>query len=150
MPFTAYQLAQEDPHVIAKEYGCYYSGDVNTIDHGGYFYETHNWDKYGYAEIVEFWVDPDTNETVVDCGTVNKRKEEELTSALRAYDMIVAIGELPREKQIHTEIHALKSHWGYEVSEDFSGRYQKRFKERRSDEFIWQTVIGWIIALKSA
>ena len=40
-----------NPHNLAKEHACQYSGDVN-LEYGGVFYETKNWKNYGYASAI--------------------------------------------------------------------------------------------------
>ncbi len=51
---TIKALRTRSPWEIASELGLRYSGDMNPIPHGGYFYNTHNWETYGYSEIVRF------------------------------------------------------------------------------------------------
>lgn len=51
---TIKALRTRSPWEIAAELGLRYSGDLNPIPHGGYFYSTKAWEAYGYAEIVKF------------------------------------------------------------------------------------------------
>lgn len=40
---------------VAEELGLEYDGDSNAIVHGGYFYNPHDWVRWGYAECVEVY-----------------------------------------------------------------------------------------------
>ena len=75
---TIKALRELSPWVIAKELSICYSGDMNTIPHGGYFYSTENWKKYGYADAVEFC--DYEGRTLVTVGTIHKN---DLVDALR-------------------------------------------------------------------
>ena len=126
---------------IAKEYGCGYSGDGSPIPHGGFFYDARDWELYGYASCVEFWLDSESGSIVVECGTINR--PDDMESDFRC----IGIGpDDPNRDNVHCQIEACKAYWGYEPIEDFGGRYVKSF---RLDDWphewrIWRSVDGWL------
>jgi hypothetical protein len=42
-----------DPNKLADAGLVHYSGDRSTLNHGGFWYETHNWEENGYASAIE-------------------------------------------------------------------------------------------------
>ena len=78
-------LISMDPCAIAQPIiGLHYFGDVNFIPHGGLFFDTTNWDNYGYAEGIEIEMFGDSNSVCLYDVTVNKLNEAEYLEALRA------------------------------------------------------------------
>lgn len=67
---TIKALRTRSPWEIASELGIRYSGDMNPVPHGGYFYNVHNWESYGYAEIVRFC--ETEGELFLESGTINR------------------------------------------------------------------------------
>ena len=67
---TIKALRTRSPWEIASELGLRYSGDMNPIPHGGYFYNTHNWETYGYSEIVRF--QESEGVLYLETGTINR------------------------------------------------------------------------------
>lgn len=135
----AEQLSSLDAWQIAERFDCCYQGDVNPIDHGGFFYEVRDWESYGYASIVEFWVDPESDETVIECRTVNR--PDDMQSLFDNCGM-----EFPAPDQLsaHVQIWLVQSANGSEPLEDFSGPYVQRFPEDTDEDAIWESVRGWI------
>lgn len=84
------RLGHLDGYSIAKKVGCFYSGDVNTLDHGGYFYTLHPLDlDNGYTCAVQVTPDDETEGNYwIDALTVNlpdvttERGRDELFDAL--------------------------------------------------------------------
>jgi len=56
-------------HEIARHFGIHYFGDVNLI-HGGFFYDSSNWDDHEYADAVS--VDADDGHLFVTAGAVDR------------------------------------------------------------------------------
>lgn len=134
------RIASMNAWDIADEYGCSYSGDRSPIPHGGFFYDTRDWEEYGYASIVEFWLDSESGSIVVECGTVNR--PDDMESDFQC----LGIGpDDPERNNIHAQIAACRYGSGIEPSEDFNGRYVKSFKLDDWKEWrIWRSVDGWI------
>ncbi len=140
------RIADMDAWNIAKEYGCHYSGDCSPIPHGGFFYDARDWEKYGYASIVEFWCDDDSREDtlIVECRTVNR--PDDMESAFRCIG--IEPGN-PLRNDVHCQIEAVQSYQGSEPLEDFSGPFVKRFKlaDWPHEWRIWRSIDGWIRSL---
>ncbi|CAB4162724.1 hypothetical protein UFOVP785_97 [uncultured Caudovirales phage] len=94
---------------VAETFGCHYSGDSNAIEHGGYFYDASDWEEYGYASCVEFWLDPDAKEDTLRIlvGTINKPND--MSGPFSCCDT-------PESEQdnIHAQIDAVRSYCGIE------------------------------------
>lgn len=142
---------------IAELFGCEYSGDSSAVGHGGYFYRTQEWEKWGYAEAVEFWHDHDSPTKtryrdpilVVQRGTINKP-----TNPDKMEDCWRTIGASDPEHElrtsIHAEIDAVKSHWGMEPL----GTAYPDLKNFNPDTWhewkIWRSIGDWIKELGRA
>lgn len=130
---------------IASHYGCDYSGNINVIPHGGYFYDLRDWERYGYARIVEFMVldgpDDDEPQLWVECGTVNRLKGKELTSAMDC----IGNPDIDDDSRIHVEIDACKSYAGFDRDE--CGTRTFKLANWPQEWRIWRQVNGHLINL---
>lgn len=140
------RIANLDAYDIAAEYGCDYSGDSDPINHDGFFFDARDWERYGYASIVEFWTNDDGREqiTIVECRTVNKPSD--MGPVWQSY----GIGpDDPIRDSVQAQIEAVKSWHGSDPVEDFSGPYVKRFNlaDWPNHWRIWRSVEGWIKSL---
>lgn len=135
-------LASMSAWDIAKHFGCHYTGDANPFQHGGTFYSLENWIPYGYADTVEIWQDPETGETVVSAGTVN-RIDDAGPEICRTY------GIDPEDVTLHHQFDYAKSQWGCETVEDFGGRYEERFPEDSDENEFWGEISGWLRGLSA-
>lgn len=126
---------------IAKHFGCHYIGDCNAFEHGGTFYSLTDW-QYGYASTVDIWKDPETGETVVECGTVNQCE-------YTIDDLCQCYGCTPEEVNDHLVFDWCKSQWGCETLEDFGGPYVKRFSEDADETEFWAQISGWLRGLSA-
>ena len=137
---TAEQLASMSAHDIAKQLGLGYSGDMNPIDHDGTFYETSNWQAYGYVSCLRFT--RADGHLWVEYGTIN-----------RADDMAECLRTIGAESadSVEVEIEACLATWGAEVSDDFGGPYSQMFNENEHDDIdeseVWDSVVGWLYGL---
>lgn len=127
---------------IARFYGCDYSGDCNPLEHGGYFYDSRNWEAYGYASCVEFWEDCENDCLVVQRGTINKPSNpEDMESAWQC------IGIAPDDENrsnIHAQIDAIRSYCGIEP-DGTSYPDLKNFRLEDWQEWrIWRSIDGWL------
>ena len=118
MKLSVKTLRDIDPWLIARRLGIGYTGDMNTIPHGGTYYNTHNWESLGYADCVRFC--GDDRHTWVEIGTINKQgtiAEMVSHNGWTLEDGIVygcdgeEIGELSPEMEIEFYL----SYWGIEV-----------------------------------
>lgn len=80
---TIKRLRTGNPWDIAKELGIRYSGDMNTIPHGGTYYETSNWEANGYCDFVRFQESEGT--LYVELGTANR--PDDMLPALKCIGM---------------------------------------------------------------
>lgn len=142
---TNEQLSDMSPWDIADHYGIGYSGDLNPIEHGGYFYSIEEWDKWGYASCVEFWEDPETHALVVQTGTINKPdSDEEMESAFlcSGFDGDGDSGEL--RDNVHVQIECVKGYMGMEPD----GTCYPHLKSFRLEDWkernIWKSIRAWI------
>ena len=138
-PEQAYQM---DPSELAskfsKEY-CHYFGDINPFDHGGYFYNTLNWEKDGYAEIIIF--EQFEDETWLFSGIIHKIDDpKEVQSSLRILGLE---NEIPDDLTIHHFIEAAKAHSGYE-SDLSLGCWREDESGDEGEMKSWELVIDWL------
>jgi len=120
----AIRMVSGSPWEIAKDLGIHYTGDMSPIPHGGMFYNSHNWDRYGYADCVSIYeLD---GKIFIECGTINK--SDDLTNAL------ACIGQSADTADILVQIEACESYDGYEVLQDFSGDYRKSYPYDRNND----------------
>ena len=104
-------------HEVTSKLGIVYSGDVS-LEHGGMFYETSNWAKYGYASVVR--VDVDSENVYITIGSINKT--DDLADCLRTCGMaltdegiVTDSGDIIDEHQrLLVEIEATESRRGIE------------------------------------
>ena len=111
---TIKSLRTESPWEIAKRLGIHYSGDLNSIPHGGYYYETKNWESYGYCEFVRF--QESEGVLYVELGTVN-----------RPNDMLPALKCIGMESNEdsddpHVQIEACMAYGHYDIDETMQWR----------------------------
>lgn len=124
------EMASEmSPWDIAKLLGVHFTGDLSPFDHGGTFYDTSNWREHGYADCVSFWTDPETDETVVECGTINRT---DVDAALECYGLTAE--DLREDNRDCAEIESCLSHSGSETCDDMSGSLSWRFHAERTIE----------------
>lgn len=149
---TDKQLSEMTPWDIATHYGIGYSGDMNPVEHGGYFYSLADWESYGYASCVEFWHDPESGALVVQPGTVNKPDDEATLQA--AYNCVdwksvwVETGEDPR-KELAFQVESVKSYCGMD-------RYGTAYPDLMTFNLdnwpkewrIWRSIRNWVEALE--
>ncbi len=140
-PITDQWLADNSPWTIAERLEIGYSGDMNPVEHGGYFYSTRDWEAFGYADCVEFWEDPETGYLVVQRGVINRPND--MSSAFRCAGI-----EGQDTSNIHAQIDASKCYYGIE-SELEHGTGMKVFNldTWKKEHRIWRSVRGWIEAL---
>ena len=127
---------------IAKHYGCSFSGDCNPIEHGGFFYDSRDWEAYGYASCVEFWDDHENGCLIVQRGTIQKPSQpEDMNSAFRCIGM--AVDDENREN-IHAQIEAVRYYCGIEP-DGTSYPDLKNFDLDQWQEWrIWRSIEGYI------
>lgn len=146
---TNEQLASMMAVDIADHLGIGYSGDMNPIKYGGYFYSLSDWADYGYASCVEFWEDPETHHLVVQTGTINKPdNDEEMDSAF----MCCGIDERGTNRElrdnIHVQIECTKDYCGMEPdSTAYPHLKSFRLEDWQKERNIWKSIRGWIEAL---
>ena len=138
---------------IAKELGIGYTGDCNVVDHDGTFYETLNWERYGYSECVRFFrVSDDGDRLYVECATINR--PDDLTDCYRCcgFDLIGGLlhgnGQEPFVPTPEVEIECTLAYWGVEVVEDFGGPYVQKFDDGTDEDKIWEAVSDWMNSLR--
>ncbi len=135
------QLADMTPWDIARHLGIGYSGDMNPLEHGGFFYDHRDWDAWGYARCVEFWEDPDTGELVVQPGTIHR--PDDMTSAFEC----CGISDIDDRNNVHCQIECCRDYYGIEP-EGTAHPHLKVFRlESWKERNIWKSVRGWIDAL---
>lgn len=129
---------------VAKLAGCDYSGDHDPIQHGGFFYETENWEKYGYANIVDFCL-LDDGYLYVEQGTVNRPNDTaKLLTAIRNF-----CGEYVDVHNIHVQIDYCKGYNGYDHSE-YGPTRKYRLEDWPHEWRIWKSVYHVIESLHFA
>ncbi len=131
---------------IAKHYNCGYSGDSDPIQHGGFFYDVRDWEKYGYANCVELWMDPESEDVLhVQTGTINKPyRPEDMESCWQSME-IDSDDEI--RSNINAQIEVVRSSWGIEPD---GTKYPcvKTFRLAEWAEWrIWRSVAGWLTSL---
>lgn len=134
---TLKRFMDESPWTIAEEMGLHYMGDMNPFDHGGTFYNTANWEEYGYADCVV--LEPYEGQTLVSCGTINKL--DDMSSALECCSH-----DQQDPNNIHEQIYACQAYMGFETNEDFSGRYCESFPENNERDGMRQAW-HWVLSL---
>lgn len=134
MRITIKNLTTRQPWDIAEANRLEYSGDGSPIPHGGVWYETSNWESYGYAECVRIQESEGT--LWVESGTINKpSKSDDMLSALNCCGwkidndndrpgMIRQSGSEPIELTPQIEIESVLAYSGVEV--DSSETFQER------------------------
>ena len=141
---TAAQAADMNPWELAQQLSTndctiQFTGDMNPFDHGGTWYETANWNRYGYSSCVR--MEDIEGRTLVSCGTINRLEGDDMESAHRC-------GGTPEEFRNTTvgEIEACLYYAGAEPVEDFSGRYERWFDEGE-ESHAWEIALSWIMGL---
>jgi len=133
-------LMDLSPWEIAQRLGIRYTGDMNPFDHDGTFYETSNWEKYGYACCVRII-------------SADGRRFSESATIHRPGDLAKCIESagLDPELELNTEaeIESVLGYWGAETDEDFSGQYLHNFPDDVSERRFWKHCAGWILGLAS-
>lgn len=119
------------PYDLAKEYGLFYSGDISPIPHGGYWYSLAEWEKWGYAPIVEVREWRGDDEFLVSVGSVNRQEGERLDRAMRSVGCTKE-----EESDPHWQIDAIKGYWGadYDQEETFV------VSSRRGMNALWEFI----------
>lgn len=147
---TIKRLRDGNPWDIAEELGIRYTGDMNAIPHDGTFYNTSNWEKYGYASCVRIIQSAD-NTLWVECGEIHKYDDTD--SILRSCgwelegNMIVCphSGDVVGELTAELLIEATLGHWGCDAGDS------QEFDENADGEFpewkIWQYARPHILSL---
>lgn len=131
---------------IAREYGCHFSGDVDPINHGGFFYDARDWDAYGYAQCVEFWEDYEHDCLVVQRGVINRPDDDDMESVWRG---IGIDADSEERDNIHAQIEAARSYCGIEPD----GTDYPELKNFRLEDWkewrIWRSIDPWLRQLGS-
>lgn len=86
---------------LAKKYGLDYLGDCSLI-HGGYFYDSFEWEQYGYASVLKVQIAE--NRLFIDIGSIH-RCEFSKSELIDCYGKDCEI-----DKQV--EIEYCHSQWG--------------------------------------
>lgn len=132
---TDQELASMSGWDIAKALGCEYSGDCNPIRHGGFFYDARDWEAWGYANIVEFWDDPETKDDilVVQRGTIHK--PDDMSGAFRCCDV-------PESEQgnIHAQIEACRYYGGIETDDEDRLQPRRYNLDNWKEWRIWKSI----------
>lgn len=170
---TNKKLAEMDAWAIAEHFNLGYSGDMNVIEHGGYFYNLRSWEEYGYASCVEFWWDHDRDAVVVECGTINKPSD--LADCFRTCGWEIAGDQVicSHDKSVvgpltpDIEIECVHGHWGFdrgatqtfpELEWNICANCSAQLTDEEVDgdecpycngikdweEFVWENVRGWL------
>lgn len=129
---------------IANRIGIHYSGDCSPIPHGGFFYDAKDWEQYGYANCIEFWIDPDTTPDTlrITIGTIHK--PDDMSGAFECCDVPEA-----ERSNIHAQIVACRDYNGIEPDEhqEYSRAYNL---ETWSEWRIWKSVYPLLLSLWSS
>ncbi len=137
---TNEQLASMSPWTIADAFGCSFSGDMNPIEHGGFFYDHRDWNDNGYASAVEFWEDPESGDLVVQRGTINK--PDDMESAFACLGYTEEDDDLRNHLAIQVE--AARAYSGIEPD----GTAYPHLKVFKLDDWkernIWKSIRRWI------
>lgn len=147
---TIKQLRDGSPWDNAKRLGIAYTGDSSTIPHGGTFYETKNWQQYGYAECLQFCESEGT--LWVERGTINRPSD--IAPCLGSSGWVVnSEGQVVQEHNgdlvadevtPELEIECVLGHWGMDV--DSTDTYIE--KDYSFPEFkIWQECREYLVNL---
>lgn len=132
------KLSEMSPWEIATHYGIGYNGDMNPIEHGGYFYSLADWEDNDYAACVEFWEDPETGALVVQPGTIHNR---ELESAFQC----IGVGkDDPLRDNVHCQIDACRSYSGIEPNGTSYPDLKVFNLDTWKEQNIWESIRGWI------
>lgn len=136
------RLASMSGWNIADEFGIHYSGDSNPIPHGGFFYNVGNWEKEGYADVVEFWDDHEHKCQVVQQGTIHKPKTEAEWESVWSSIGCEANDEI--RNNIHAQIEAVRCHSGI-MPKGITYPYLKDFDlETWAEWRIWRSIAGML------
>lgn len=136
---------------IAKLIGCHYSGDSNTIEYGGVFYDPRDWQKYGYANCVELWIDPDSKEDTlrITIGTIHRDSDMSGPFSCIGHnpDNLDQHGEpIPADTLTHIEIEACRYYSGIEP-DDYQ-EFQRSYKLAHWKEWrIWKSLLPILSSL---
>lgn len=127
---------------VAKHYGCEYDGDANPVVHGGFFYSLRDWERYGYAPVVEFWEDPETGHLVVQPGVVHRSSDME--RAFRCCDIQGAERDIPQAQVVACRYYVgiEPNGYGFPALKSFD---LEAWKEWR----IWRSIHPWLEELRS-
>ncbi len=128
------------PWKLAESLGIQYSGDISPFDHGGFFFSSDDWRKYGFASGVRFW--QCEGRTIVEQITINR--PDSVGEALKSIG--IQHDDLDEKTLIHAEIVAVEAYCGADVCEDFSGRYAESYEDDQESE-CWRLAIRWIAGL---
>jgi hypothetical protein len=143
---TFQRIASLTGWAVADHFGCSYSGDSDPIDHGGFFYDARDWDRYGYARVVDFWTDPD------DDGVLNVSRGTVLAPSADQWPRVwscCGIADPADRANLHCQIDAARAHFGMEPD---GTRYPDVLRFRFDDwtEWrIWRSIAPWLAALAS-
>ena len=126
---TNEQLASMGAYQIAEALGCAFSGDQNVIKHGGYFYDPRDWVEHGYANVVEFWEDPEDDDvTHVSTGTIHRLEGEKLESAFQC----IGMSSEEDKANLHYQVDACRAYGGIEPDDQFSKAFRlSKWRETR-------------------
>lgn len=154
---TIKSLRTRSPWEIASELGIRYSGDMNPIPHGGYFYNTHNWESYGYSEVVRF--QESEGILYLETGTINRPSKESDSQILAhsgwkidsesgevvcEYDGTIVADSVTPEILIE----CVESYWGMEIDNSHQFRSDNGKNWGDFPEFrIMQSARGLILGL---
>lgn len=123
---------------IAEWCGCYYSGDSDPLNHGGYFYNLTNWERkrWNYADFVELIPVQDGKEekVIVSEGTIHNGS---LQSAFRCLGI-----EDVDTSDPHMQVEACKCYFGAESN------YEKTYTLANWKEWrLWKRILPLIKAM---
>lgn len=139
---TYVKLASLSAWEIADHFGCHYDGDSNPIEHGGFFYDTRDWESGGYASTVEFWWDDDADQLVVQRGTISKPQD-----LAACWNCAGTPDDPDLRNDTRAQIEAVKSYWG--ITPD--GVTYPDLMNFRLDDWaewrLWRSVAPWLKAL---
>ena len=138
------QLMEMDPQLIAKAFNVHYTGDLNPFDHGGIFYRSDSWQRYGYAETIGFVAGDST--TYVESGTINchPKFERNMRSAFSHLDK-GTLDELMTD--LDFQIQETFAHWGHEP--EVLGTYTEEDSGEPGEEQAWGHILRQLFAWKN-
>ena len=131
-----------DPRDIASAFGCHYNGDLNPFDHGGIFYRSDSWRRFGYAEAIGFTSGEER--TWVESGTINKHEKMErnmrlMFKHLKPDELVDLLANT------HAQIQECFHQWGMEpqVEGEFHSEDSGHAGEERAWLLILRTLFAW-------